>query len=348
MKLSIFILLLLPFGLLAQEKQVQIGCIGFYNFENYFDTINQPEVNDEDFTPTGANRYTAAVYMDKMNRLAEVISQVCTDETSDGLSLFGVAEVENRKVLEDFAQHPKVKDRNYKVVHFDSKDARGVDVGLFYNPKYFKPIESTPLFVELAGDEGKGYYTRDILWVKGQYLGEELHVFVNHWPSRRGGEERSAPGRKKAASVCRHVIDSLQAINPKVQIIVMGDLNDDPTNESVTEVLRGKGNRKKLQPGDLFNPMHKFYVKGYGTLAHNDAWSLFDQLIISQGLLEKEGWYFKEAKVFRRSFLLNQNGRFKGYPKRSYLGTEYNYGYSDHLPVYLILMREKQTAGGAQ
>ena len=347
---SLSLLLLFLGKVHSQDRQVQIGCIGFYNFENFFDTLNDPNTKDDDFTPEGEYRYNTPIYLDKIDRLAEVISQIGIDKTPDGLSVFGVAEIENRPSLEDFARHPSIAKRNYKLVHYDSKYNRGMDVALFYNPKYYKVLESQPLFVDLRGDDGKPYYTRDVLWVKGLYLGEELHFLVNHWPSRRGGEERSAPGRAIAARVGRKLIDSLQAANPQAKIILMGDLNDDPVSPSVTEHLRAKGRKKDLKEGDLYNPFWQYYKKGYGTLGYNDAWNLFDQIIISQPLLDKKagGWYFLEAHIFRKNFLLNDSGRFKGYPKRSFIGNTYNYGYSDHLPTYLYLVREVERKTAAQ
>ncbi|HKR05211.1 MAG TPA: hypothetical protein VJY62_11320 [Bacteroidia bacterium] len=326
----------------SQQKNYKIGVIGFYNLENLFDTIDQPN-NDEEFLPNGANHNTAEVYLDKLGKLSTVISQIGTDITADGLSLMGCAEVENEGVLKDLVSNPKLKNRNYKIVHYDSPDARGIDVGLLYNPKYFTVKSSESLFVELLADDNKSpYYTRDILFVHGMYDGEPMYVFVNHWPSRRGGAEASAPSRAKAAGVCKHKIDSITKINPDAKIIVMGDLNDDPVDPSVSVVLNAKGNKEKVKQGGLYNPWTDYYTQGIGTLAYNDSWNLFDQIMLSSAWLNKKqsGFFFKEAGIFHKSWMEESSGKYKGYPKRTYDGSKYIGGYSDHFPTYVVLLKE--------
>jgi endonuclease/exonuclease/phosphatase family metal-dependent hydrolase len=212
-----------------------------------------------------------------------------------------------------------------------------------YNPRYFKVDTSAPLFVQLPDNaDGSKHFTRDVLWVKGKLDGETVHVFVNHWPSRLGGEERSAPGRAAAAGVCRRMIDSLQQADPLAKVIVMGDLNDDPINESVTWVMKAKGSTKKLKPGELYNPWMDFYKKGIGTLAYQDAWGLFDQIFISQPFLarEQKGFHYNSAVIFNKDFMVQKTGRYQGYPKRTFDGMVYARGYSDHFPVYLVLLKE--------
>lgn len=319
-----------------QQKNYRVGVIGFYNLENFYDTINQKFVDDEEFLPESPRHYSSEVYWDKVGRLAEVLSQIGADVSPDGLSVFGVAEIENESVLSDLVHHPKLMKRNYKIVHYDSPDARGVDVGLIYNPKYFTILSSKPLNVPI------GRRTRDVLWVSGLYIKDTIHIFVNHWPSRRGGEEASAPLREKAAGVPKKIIDSLVSINPNVKYIVMGDLNDDPINTSVTKVLDAKGKIKEVQTGGMFNPWWRYYKKGIGTLAYNDAWNLFDQIIISSGFLNKgqSGWFYRRAKIFKREFMMQQTGRFRGYPLRTWDGNSYNRGYSDHFPTYVEFLQE--------
>ncbi len=323
------------------KKSYQVGIIGFYNLENLFDTINQPNVNDEDFTPDGNNRYTPKVYLDKLQKLAEVISEIGTDVSPDGISLMGSAEIENASVLTDLFNEPKLKKRNYKFVHYDSPDLRGIDVALAYNPKYFTPKFSESLFVDLRGSGDSTYFTRDILYVYGEYLGEPLHVMVGHWPSRRGGEEASAPARAKAAAVCRHKMDSITAINADAKIIVMGDLNDDPISPSVTQVIGAKSDIKQISRGGMYNPWVGFYNEGIGTLAYNDAWNLFDQILMSSGWLDKnqKGFFYKDAHIFKREYMLQKTGRFKGYPLRTYDFNRYIGGYSDHFPTYLVMLK---------
>ena len=183
-------------------------------------------------------------------------------------------------MLNDLIRQPLIAKRNYKIVHYDSKDARGIDVGLLYNPKYFTVEASDKLYVQLPGGSKDAYYTRDILWVRGKLDGETIHVYVNHWPSRSGGEKRSAPGRNAAAQVCKNHIDSIAKLEPNAKVVIMGDLNDDPVNESVAEILGAKPKPTDVNKGGLYNPWTELYKRGTGTLAYQDAWGLFDQIII--------------------------------------------------------------------
>lgn len=343
--LLLAVLFVFSFTAQAQDKKYKVAAIGFYNLENLFDTINDPNINDEEFLPKGANNYTGAVYQDKLTKLSTVISGLATDVTPDGVAILGVAEVENSAVLEDLVKQPALSKRGYKVVHHDSPDRRGVDVGLLYNPKYFKLEGSKPIYVQMPlWENGDPSYTRDILWVWGLLDGEPIHVFVNHWPSRRGGETASAPLRDNAAATCRKVIDSLLLADPNMKILTMGDLNDDPVNNSVLNVLRAKPKVEKLKEGDLYNPYYDFYKKGIGSLAWQDSWNLFDQIILSQGWLNKTNgsYYFLRNEVYNKSFLTQQEGQFKGYPHRAYVGGVYQGGYSDHFPVYIFVIKEVQ------
>ncbi len=324
----------------AQKASYKVGLIGFYNLENLFDTINDPTINDEEFLPDGSYHYTGKVYLDKLDHLADVLSKIGTDLTPDGLSMFGDAEIENETVLIDLVNHPLLKNRNYKFVHYNSPDIRGIDVCLIYNPKYFTPISSQSLTVHLGTDTTE-HKTRDVLFVYGKYDNEDMFVFVNHWPSRRGGEEASAPGRSKAAKVCKEKIDSIVAKNPDAKIVLMGDLNDDPVSPSVAVVLGSKGDKEKVSAGGLFNPWVEPYKQGIGTLAYNDSWNLFDQIIVSSGFLDtkQSGFFFHEAKIFSKPWMIQTSGRYKGYPKRTYDFNNYMGGYSDHFPTYIVLLK---------
>lgn len=327
---------------LAQQKQYKAVVVAFYNLENLFDTINDPDKNDEDFLPNGANRNNTYVYTDKLGKLSSVLSEIGTEITPDGFTLLGVAEVENRKVLEDLIAQPKLKERKLRIVHYESPDDRGIDVALLYNPKYFSVKSSQSLFVALPDNNGKPYYTRDILWVTGELNSERVHVLVNHWPSRRGGEEASAPSRAAAAGVCKRIIDSLTALNPSEKIILMGDLNDDPTSPSVAQIIGAKGKKEEVTPGGMYNPWIAFTEKGIGTLAYNDSWNLFDQILFSYGFLHQNqtGYFFHQAHIFTRQYMITQTGKYKGYPKRTYNGSRYIGGYSDHFPTYTVLLKQ--------
>lgn len=327
----------------TETQQYKVACVGFYNLENLFDTEDDTTINDEEWLPTSSKLYTQEVYQDKLRNLSHILSLLGKDDTPDGVAVLGVAEVENRRVLEDLCAMPKIKDRNYKVVHYNSPDQRGIDVGLLYNPTYFKVLESGTLNVPLKNADGTPYATRDVLWVYGLFNGEPMYFFVNHWPSRRGGEEASAPGRALAAGVAKAKMDSIISIHPEAKIMLMGDLNDDPLSPSVLNVINAKGDIDKLNPGELYNPWTNYYKKGIGTLAYNDAWNLFDQIVLTQPYLKKEqkGFFFQKAVIFNRPFMVQKSGRYRGYPLRTFDFDVYMKGYSDHFPVYVVLLKKK-------
>ncbi|WP_153799390.1 endonuclease/exonuclease/phosphatase family protein [Foetidibacter luteolus] len=325
----------------SQKQTYKTAIIGFYNLENFYDTINNTLVDDEEFLPNSARNYNTAVYRHKVNNLAIVLSQMGTDVNPDGPAILGVAEIENDTVLSDLVKHPLLKERNYQVIHYDSKDLRGVDVALLYNPKYFVPLSSKKIFVVLPDGAKESYFTRDVLYVKGKLDGEEIHVMVNHWPSRRGGEERSEPGRLAAASINRNVVDSVLKLNMNAKLVVMGDLNDDPLNRSITGVLKAKGKPADVKEDDMFNPWTDLYKKGIGTLAYNDAWGLFDQVIISHAWLSKQqqGFFYYRQQIFCKEFMKENAGRYKGYPMRTWDGMLYRGGYSDHFPTFVVMLK---------
>jgi hypothetical protein len=324
----------------AQPKKYQVCIVAFYNLENFYDTINNALVNDDDFTPAGIKHYTGKIYLDKLNKLATVVSMIGTEVSPAGPALLGVAEIENDTVLNDLIHHPLLRRRQYRIVHTDSKDVRGIDVGLLYDPQYFVPEKAEKLFVQLPGNSKEAYFTRDILYARGKLAGETVHVYVNHWPSRRGGEERSSPARAAAAGVCRKHLDGILEKDREARIIVMGDLNDDPDSPSITSILQATG-RTPLLPGELFNPWAELYEKGIGTLANRDSWGLFDQIILSQGWLKRgTGLFYHHQAIFIRDFMRENTGRYKGYPMRTWDGNTYRGGYSDHFPTYLVLARQ--------
>ncbi len=341
-KLIVFFLLISCLSAQAQKKEYKSAVIAFYNLENLYDTVDNTLTNDEEFLPKGDRNYGSEIYYNKLNKLATVISQIGTELNPDGPAILGVAEVENDTVLRDLISRPLLAKRNYRIVHYDSKDIRGVDVGLLYNPKYFTVEASDKLFVQLPGGSKDAYFTRDILWVKGKLDGETVHIYVNHWPSRSGGEVRSAPARNAAAAVCRHHMDSIARLEPQAKVVVMGDLNDDPINESVAGIINARGKEKDVKPGGMFNPWTEMYKKGIGTLAYQDAWGLFDQILISHAWLNKgqTGFFYYQPHIFNKEYLVENQGRYKGYPMRTWDGNTYRGGYSDHFPTYLLLLKE--------
>ncbi len=328
-------------GLISQNSKSNQGLIGFYNLENLFDTIDAPDINDEEFTPKGPRLWNSAKYFDKLTNMSSVISQIGTNLNPDGLAILGVSEIENRNVVEDLISQPKLKNRNYHIIHFDSYDNRGIDLALIYSPKYFSPTHAKPVPVKIY-DGTKQIFTRDILVVSGLLMGEQVTFMVNHWPSRRGGESLTNPWRISAASECRKIADSLLTINPDSRIVIMGDLNDEPTSPSVKNYIKTSGNLKKLKQGEMFNTMEHFFVRGIGTLAYKDAWGLFDQIIISDGWIRdsKKGLVFEKSFIFNKEFLLQKTGKYKGYPLRTFNGNEYAYGFSDHLPVFISFTKK--------
>ncbi|MCB0525411.1 MAG: endonuclease/exonuclease/phosphatase family protein [Saprospiraceae bacterium] len=342
-------ILLLFFSTIAFSQKgddYEVASIGFYNLENLFDTIDSPTTRDYDFLPAGRLHWDSSKYYIKQANLAKVIALLGTDLSPDGVALLGVAEVENRQVLEDLVIQKEIESRHYQIVHYDSPDERGIDVGLLYQPKYFSVLGSKAFPVDLIDKETKEPdYTRDVLYVAGLFNGEPMHILVNHWPSRGGGEARTAYARAAAASVCKSVADSIKAVDEDAKIIVMGDLNDDPDSKSLTQVLKARRSADDLKKSELYNPMFDIYKNGNGTLAYRDSWNLFDQLIVSKGLVNKKtgGWQLYKAQIFKQPWMFQTEGAFRGYPLRTFVGDIFLNGYSDHLPVYMYLLKKKES-----
>lgn len=321
-----------------KNVKVELSSVGFYNLENLFDTIDN-ENNDEEYLPNGANKWGSMKYNAKLKNMSYVISQIGIDQTPLGLAVLGVSEIENRGVLEDLVKQPAIASRTYQIVHYDSPDKRGIDVGLLYNPRLFTVTNSKSY--RLHTDD-ENFFTRDQLMVSGYLMGEKIHLIVNHWPSRSGGEDRSRPKRNAAAGLTRSIVDSLYRVEPKARIIVMGDLNDDPFNESCAVILGAKKNAEDVKAGDLYNVFWKTLEKGTGTLSYNDQWNLFDQIIISNELThgEKNNLRLWKSEVFYRNFLIQQEGKYKGTPLRTHGSGVWLNGYSDHLPTLIYLVKE--------
>jgi len=325
---------------LDKNKKYFIANIGFWNVENLYDTLNDQWKNDEEFTPVGTNAWNGSRYWTKIDRLAEVIGMMGTDVSPDGLAILGLCEIENKSVVEDLVKSKRIASRNYQVVHIEGPDARGVDPSFIYNPVYFKVSKAVSYHVTLVTDSS--HKTRDILVVSGLFVGEPLTVLVNHWPSRRGGEAASRPNRNAAAKVARHIADSITKLDPKNKVVIMGDLNDDPDNVCVKDVINTYGDLKKRQAEKYFNPMETPFKQGVGTLAWGDSWNLFDQTILNDAWYptEYKTWQYYNVRIFNKPFLKSDFGNFKGYPFRTYSGGAYTAGYSDHFPVYITIAKE--------
>lgn len=321
-----------------QNEQIVPVCISFYNVENLFDTIDDPDRNDTGFTPDGRNNWDTEKYNEKIDHLAEVISLIGLDYTPDGAAILGVSEIENEAVLLDLVAHEKLIDRNYQVVYHRGSDRR-VDNALLYNPSYFDLTATDHIKVTM--EDRPDFRTRDHVLVSGDLLGEKFHFIVAHWPSRRGGERRSRPNRIAAAKSARLIVDSLRSISDNHKIMVMGDFNDDPTDASVAEYLYTTGDTTQLTDSLLYNPYVSIHEKGIGTLAYRDKWNLFDQLVFTTNLFHNNDseMQFHTAGVFKERFMIQSSGRYQGYPFRSLAGGVYLGGYSDHFPAYVILLK---------
>ncbi len=325
------------------DGRYELVTIGFYNIENLFDTINSPDTHDSEFLPDSPKEWNTEKYEKKLDNMSKVISEIGTSIDNDGVDILGLCEVENLKVVLDLVNEKSIRDRHYQVIHGDSPDERGIDVALIFNPRVFVPTGFELLKIDLTRSDGSPDYTRDILYVHGKLQDEDLHIFINHWPSRSGGQAASAPKRNKAAKVCRAKVDSIKASDPNAKIIIMGDLNDDPVSPSVTDYLKVAGEKADCEKGGLYNTMMDYYKNGIGTLAYHDAWNLFDQIIISCPLLDDEqGFQFFSSHIFKRRYLLQRYGAFKGYPFRTFVGDNFMGGYSDHFPVYMYLIKKQE------
>lgn len=328
----------------SQEKRTfKVHTVAFYNLENLFDTINNPNKFDEASPIMELNFNRGDVYKKKVKNMAKVISEIGADVSKNSPVIIGISEVENRQVIEDLANDSALVKKDYGIVHFESPDARGIDVALMYQKAFFTPIQTSNHELKIYDDNTrKRVYTRDQLLVSGKLEGELIHVIVNHWPSRSGGEARSRPKRIAAAKLNKRIIDSLQAIDPYAKIFTMGDLNDDPTNASVKDILKAEKDKDKVKLKGIYNPMEDFFRKGLGSNAYRDAWSLFDQILITKPLLEKDysSFRFYKAGIFNKQYLTNKKGRYKGYPFRSFADGSFTNGYSDHFPVYVHIIKE--------
>ena len=332
----------------AQTKSdFKIHTVAFYNLENLFDTINDPNKYDEASPIMEMKFNRGKVYKNKITNMAKVLSEIGTSKVNNSPIIIGVAEIENKSVLEDLVFSPHLRDKKYGIIHFDSPDKRGIDVALLYQKEWFSPMKSVSKELRLFSENGNRIYTRDQLVVSGLLDGEEMVFIVNHWPSRRGGEAKSKSKRNAAARLNRSIIDSIQSKKPFAKIITMGDFNDNPTNESVKDILKSFKNLQGIKIREMYNPMYNMYKEGYGTNAHRDTWSLFDQIILSKSFLDKEdykSYRFYKAGIFSEEYLINSEGRYKGYPFRSFNRGTYTGGYSDHFPVYVFLIKSFKQA----
>jgi hypothetical protein len=327
-----------------EEKRFKIHTVAFYNLENLFDTINDPLKYDEASPMMELKANRSEVYKKKVKNMARVVANIGSDMANNAPAIIGVCEIENRDVLEDLVNDPLLLGKDYGIIHFDGPDRRSIDVALLYQKALFQPKSSSSHELLIYDDvTRKRVFTRDQLLVTGKLDGDLIHILVNHWPSRSGGEARSRSKRVGAAKLNKRIIDSIQSKDPYAKIFTMGDLNDDPTNESVKKVLKAQKDKNRVGLKGIYNPFEKmFSEKGYGTTAYRDAWSLFDQIMITQPLLEDDysSFRFWKAGIYNKAYLTNKRGRYEGYPFRSFADGGFTDGFSDHFPVYVYLIKE--------
>ena len=307
-----------------------------YNVENLFDTKDDKGKVDEEFMPGSKKDWTQERYEKKLKDLAKVINSVADKKTPDLLALI---EVENRNVLEDLIAQDGMN-AYYKIVHEESPDFRGIDVALIYNTDKFKELSHEAIKVTMPDNEK--FVTRDILYVKLLVKkSDTLHVFVNHWSSRRGGEAKSEPKRVRSASLLRVKVDSLQKSNSEAKILITGDMNDEPSNNSIFKTLNATGNKENVAEGELYNLMFDRDHKGEGTYFFRDSWNMLDNIIVSQSMLGDVSGIscnYNSEGIYKEDWILFDNPKANTkVPSRTYGGPNYYGGYSDHLPTFLEL-----------
>ena len=280
--LILSVMVLAATTVVAQDKPYMVA---FWNFENLFDIYDDPETHDEEFTPEGVKKWNEVKYQKKLSNMERVIFDMAAIN-KDYPVVIGVSEIENRSVLEDFVNQPKLKGAKYRICHFDSPDARGIDVAFLYRADVFKLEGSDNIKLEV--EELPNFRTRDLVVMWGTIEGEPFYFLVSHWPSRLGGKEASQFKRDACAKQIKEIKDKLIAQNPATKVIVMGDFNDDATDASITKVMGAKGKEKELVEGDFFNPFNQMLRAGLGTLAYQDVWNLFDHICVTENLVNAE------------------------------------------------------------
>ncbi|MGN0196265.1 MAG: endonuclease/exonuclease/phosphatase family protein [Candidatus Cryptobacteroides sp.] len=344
--------LLLSLSACARGKGGASYVLGFYNLENLFDTYHDEGKNDYEFLPDGANKWTEARYEKKLHNMATVI-RAMADENKAFHTVLGVSEIENRHVLEDLVNQPEIADANYQIVHYDGPDRRGVDVALLYRPDHFELLDSESIPFDFAStsirfdmnlEEQADFRTRDILMVRGLLGGEMFAFFVAHLPSRIGG--KGSDLRSRGAEIIYERSMELSREYPGIKIMVMGDMNDNPTDESMTVYMKGKENIADVGPDDFFSPFTSMLKAGYGSLAYRGDWNIYDIILVNEPLAKPapgslgiipivKGKYY--GRVFSKPFMTQQTGQYKGTPFRTFSSGTFIGGYSDHYPTYIVV-----------
>ena len=333
----------------AQEKRLNAYGIGFYNLENLFDTCHDAGKNDYEFLPSGSYRWNGLKYSSKLHNMAQALSDMGTNVLKGvGCSVIGVSEVENDRVLSDLCDQPVLKARGFKFCHVEGPDRRGVDCGLLYNPVFFKVLDVKLYPYVPTEKEGERFRTRGFLAVSGVLAGEHVAFIVCHLPSRFNGSYYREVGAEQAAAVKNCILEK----DKNCKVFVMGDMNDDPTDKSIHEKLAGKPEISEVGKGDMYNPWYNILVKkGTDTLQYQGSWNLFDQILLSPNLLNKNeeknfsSLKYVKKEIQRMPYLFQTEGKYKGNMKRTTAGGVWLNGYSDHLPVVVYVAKESGRTG---
>ena len=353
--IAIFLLsVLLCANAVAQGSKNYV--IGFYNLENLFDVYDDPVKNDSEFLPDGKNKWTEAKYQKKLQNMAKVIRSMKEDNGA-WHAVLGVSEIENRLVLEDLVMDPQIAEANYQIIHYDGPDRRGVDVAMLYKPEVFKYIDSKSIPFTFEGSsidfvmtkEQQDYFkTRDILMVHGTIDGEHFAIYVAHLPSRAGGKKGGNQLRDRGGEIMYNHAMQMQKKYPGIKIVCMGDMNDNPTDPSMAEYLHGKELKAEVTDSDFFSPFTSMLKAGYGSLAYQGVWSIYDLILVNNALanandgsfairtIGKNGFY---GRVYKKPFMTTQKGQYKGYPFRTFSNGSFIGGYSDHYPTYIVITK---------
>ena len=325
----------------AQDRQLGLFGIGFYNLENLFDTEHDEGKNDYEFLPDGANHWTQMKYEHKLKNMSRALADMGTERLKDiGCAVIGVSEVENAHCLTDLCNQEPLKERNFQFCHIEGPDNRGVDCAMLYNPRFFTPAKVWLQPYVLKDINARP--TRGFLTVQGTLAGDSITVIVCHWPSRFSGPE----ARIWAGEQVRVEKDSILAANPAMKIFVMGDMNDDPFDPSMAKALGARRKMADVKVGEMYNPWWQILLDGRGTLSYQGGWNLFDQIVMTPNCIDPDNTKdfstltFYKAEVQRFPYLVQDEGKFKQAPKRTHASGVWLDGYSDHLPVVAYFVRQ--------
>lgn len=345
------LLLLMSLSASAQKTQ-QNYVIGFYNLENLFDIYDDPVKNDSEFLPEGKNKWTQAKYEKKLHNMAKVIRSMA-DNNKRWHTILGISEIENRLVIEDLVSQPEIADANYQIVHYDSPDRRGVDVALLYKPDQFTYLDSEAIPFDFNSDidfsdtDTSYFKTRDILMVHGLIAGEHFAFYVAHLPSRVGGKGGNL--RSRGAEIIYNHSREMEAKYPGIKIVAMGDMNDNPTDDSMAKYLHGQERLENVTPTEFYSPYISMLKAGYGSLCYQGVWSIYDLELVNYNLAHAPDGGLKiqpvtknhgkeyYGVVFKRPWMTTQKGQYKGYPFRTFSNGAFVGGYSDHYPTYIVV-----------